>query len=109
MSSMCRSNQPANLKGGGKPGGAGGTPCTEIACIFRAAGQRGILDGNQFGSVAAREQSLQEQQRLMLPSAKFPSEVDNERAHAQASPGFGHERCVSFSPASSRPSLRYLR
>ena len=81
--------------------------------IHRAASQQGILDANQFGRVAASEQSLQEQQRLVLSPSVVPSEVDNERAQNrraqfQASPGFGHERCVSFSPASSRPSLRYL-
>ena len=47
------------------------------ACILRSARQQGIPDGNQFRSVAAREQTLQEQQRLMLSSAIVPSEVDN--------------------------------
>ena len=52
--------------------------------------------------------TLQEQQRLVLSSTVVLAEVHNQRAHAQALPGFGHERRVSFSPASSRPSLRYL-
>ena len=78
------------------------------ACILRATSQQGIAKSDQSGSVPARERALQEQQCLMLSSTIVPPEVDNQRAHAQASPGFGHERCVSFSPARSRPSLRYL-
>ena len=78
------------------------------ACILRAASQQRITKCDQFGSVATREQSSQEQKCLVLSTTEVPAEVDNQRAHAQASPGFGHERCVSFSPARSRPSLRYL-
>ena len=62
------------------------------ACIFRSPSQQGIAKRDQFGSVAAREQTSQEQQRLVLSSSIFPAEIDDERAHAQASPGFGHER-----------------
>jgi hypothetical protein len=58
--------------------------------------------------VAAFAQALQKEQSLMLPSAIFAAEVDNERAHVQASPGFGQDRRVNFSPARKRPSLRYL-
>ena len=78
------------------------------ACILRPPSQKRIVKRNQFGSVAAGEQSLQEQECLILPSTVIPAEVDKQRAHAQASPGFGHGRCVSFSPERSRPSLRYL-
>ena len=78
------------------------------ACILRPASQKRIPKRSQLGSVAAGEQSLQEQERLILSSTVISAEVDNQRAHAQASPGFGHERCVSFSPERSRPSLRYL-
>ena len=112
------SNQPANLQGGGEPPAPRRNAMHGDACVLCPASQQGIPDCNQFRRVAAREQSLQEQQRLVLPAAVVPSEVDdhwmrkrgtqNRGAHAQASPGFGHERCVSFSPASSRPSLRYL-
>ena len=101
-------HQPANLQSGGKAPASRENAMHEDACILRAASQKGILDGNQFGRVAAREQTLQEQQRLVLSSTVVSSKVGNQRAHAQASPGFGHERCVSFSPARSRPSLRYL-
>ena len=78
------------------------------ACMLRAAGQQRVAKRDQYGSVAARKQAPQQQQHLMLASAVIAAEIDNERTHAQASPGFGHERCVSFSPASSRPSFRYL-
>lgn len=50
----------------------------------------------------------QEQESLVLLCVIIPVEVDDERAHAQASPTKGYERRVSFSPASSRPSLRYF-
>jgi hypothetical protein len=45
----------------------------------------------------------------MLPAAIVTAEVDDERPHPQASPGLGQDRWMSFSPARSRPSLRYLR
>ena len=79
------------------------------ACIVRAPRQQGIANRDEFGSMAARQQPLQKQERLLLPSAKVRAEVDDERAHAQASPGLGQERRVSVSPARRRPSLRYLR
>ena len=106
-------NQSANLQRRGESPATRWNAMHGDACILRAASQQGILDGDQFGRMAAREQTLQEQQRLVLSSAIVLSEIDNQwtqnrRAHVQASPGFGHERCVSFSPASSRPSLRYL-
>jgi len=58
--------------------------------------------------VASRDEASQEQKRLVLTAAKIAAEVDNERAHVQASPGFGQDRRVNFSPARKRPSLRYL-
>jgi len=67
-----------------------------------------ISDRDQFGSVATLEQTPQEQKCLVLSTAEVPAEVDNQRAQAQASPGFGHDRCVSFSPVRNRPSFRYL-
>jgi hypothetical protein len=79
------------------------------AGILRPACQKRIAERNQLGSVAAGEQSLQEQECLILSSTVLSAKVDKQRAHAQASPGFGHGRCVSFSPARSRPSLRYLK
>jgi hypothetical protein len=45
----------------------------------------------------------------MLPAAIITAEVDDEWPHPQASPGLGQDRWASFSPARSRPSLRYLR
>ncbi len=78
------------------------------SCVRGAARQKGIPDCDQLGSMTACAQALQEKQRLVLSSTIVAAEVDDERAHAQASPGFGHGRCVSFSPASTRPSLRYL-
>jgi hypothetical protein len=45
----------------------------------------------------------------MLPPSILTAEVDDERPHPQASPGFGQDLWASFSPARSRPSLRYLR
>ena len=78
------------------------------ARILRAASQQRIAQSDQFGSVAPRAQTAQQQQCLVLSSTVVTAEVDNQRAHAQASPGFGHERCVNVSPARSRPSLRYL-
>ena len=102
------SQQTTDHQSGGKASASRGNAMHGDACIFRAASQQGIAEGDQFGGVAAREQAPHEQQRLMLSSTIIPTEVDNQRVHAQASPGFGHERCVSFSPARSRPSLRYL-
>lgn len=78
------------------------------ARLLRPASQQRIAERDQFGNVAAREQTLQEQKCLVLSATVVPAEVDNQRAHAQASPGFGQEQCVSFSPARSRPSLRYF-
>ena len=85
-----KSNQAANLQGCGESSVTRRNAMHGDPRILRAASQQGILDGNQFGSVAARKQSLQEQQRLVLSSAVVPTKVDDERAHAQASPGFGH-------------------
>ena len=77
--------------------------------ILGARFERRIADRYQFRSVAAFAQALQKQQSLMLPSAIVAAQVNNERAHAQASPGLGQDLWASFSPARSRPSLRYLR
>src|SRR5690348_11511634 len=79
------------------------------ADFLRPGRQQRTANRNQFRNVSAFAQSLQQEQRLMLPSAIITAKVDNERAHAQASPGLGQDRWASFSPASSRPSLRYLR
>jgi hypothetical protein len=76
---------------------------------FRCSlGQKRIAQRNQYRSMPAHKQTLQKQECLVLSSTVIPAKVDNQRTHAQASPGFGHGRCVSFSPARSRPSLRYL-
>jgi hypothetical protein len=76
---------------------------------FRCAvGQKRVTQRDQLRSVSARYEAPQKEKRLVLSSTVIPAKVDNQRTHAQASPGFGHERCVSFSPARSRPSLRYL-
>ena len=45
-----------------------------------------ILERDQFGCVAALQQTTQEQKRLILPATKVPAEVHNQRAHPQASP-----------------------
>ena len=76
------------------------------ARLLRPASQQRIAKRDQFGSVAAREQTLQEQKCLVLSTTVVPAEVDNQRVHAQASLGFGQGRRVSFSPARSRPSFR---
>ena len=85
-----------------------GTLMDDDARFLRTASQQRISKCDQFRSVAALEQTPQQQKRLVLPATEIPAEVDNQRAHAQASPGFGHDRSVSFSPVSSRPSFRYL-
>jgi hypothetical protein len=74
-----------------------------------ARGKMRISDRNQFGSVTPFAQSLQEEERLVLPAAIVAAKIDDERAHAQASPGFGQDRRARVSPASKRPSLRYLK
>ncbi len=102
------SQQTPDRQSGGKASASVGDTMDGDAGMLCPASQQGIAQRDQFGSVAAREQSPQEQKRLVLSTTEVPAEVDNQRAHAQASPGFGHEQCVSFSPASSRPSLRYL-
>ena len=101
-------NHTANLQTSGKAPAVQGNTMHGDAHVLRPHCQKGILNGNQFGSVTPRKQSLQKQESLVLSSAIIPAEIDDQRAHAQASPGFGHERCVSFSPASSRPSFRYF-
>ena len=102
------SDKAPDRKRGGTPSPPPADAVSGNACILRAASQQGAAQCDQFRSMAARKQTLQEQQRLVLSSTVVLAEVHNQRAHAQALPGFGHERRVSFSPASSRPSLRYL-
>ena len=68
-----------------------------------------IAERNQFRSVATFAEALYKQKSLVLSAAVFAAEVDDQRAHAQASPGLGQERRASFSPASNRPNLRYFR
>src|SRR5258708_133860 len=97
-----------NRQRGGKTPAPRGNAMHGDARIPGAASQQRIAKRDQFGSMAAREQTSQKQKGLVLSATIIPAEVDNQRAHAQASPGFGHERCVNFSPARSRPSLRYL-
>ena len=92
------SHQPPDRQSGGKAPARLGDLMDDDARILRAARQQRISNRDQFGSVAAFEQAPQEQERLILSTTKVPAEVDNQRAHAQASPGFGHDRCVSFSP-----------
>ena len=100
LADLPRSREPAPIRIGNMHG---------RASFLRARSQERIANRNQFRGVAAVAQALQKEQSLMLPSAIFAAEVDNEGAHAQASPGLGQERWASFSPASSRPSLRYFR
>ena len=102
------SYQAANLQHGGKAPKSRRNIVHDNACIPRLLRKQRIANCDQFGVVAPREQSAQEQKRLMLSTAVTSAQVDDQRAHAQASPGFGHGRCVSFSPARSLPSLRYL-
>jgi hypothetical protein len=78
------------------------------ARVLRPARQQSIPKRDQFRCVAPMEQATQEQEGLVLSTTEVPAEVDNQRAQAQASPGFGHDRCVSFSPVRSRPSFLYL-
>jgi len=78
------------------------------ARVLRTARQQRIPKCDQLRSVAAFKQAPQEQECLVLSTPEVSAEVDNQRAQAQASPGFGHDRCVSFSPVRSRPSFRYL-
>ena len=66
------------------------------AHFLRTASQQSISKCDQFGCVAALQQTAQQQKRLVLPAAKVPAEVDNQRAHAQASPGLGHDRSRQF-------------
>ena len=78
------------------------------SCFLCALGQQGITYGDELGSVAAGLQAAQEKKALVLATTEVAAQIDDERAHRQASPGLGQERRVSFSPAHSRPSLRYL-
>lgn len=102
------SHQPPDRQNGGKAPALLGDLMDDDAGVLRAARQQGISKGDQFRSVAAFKRAPQEQERLVLSTTEVPAEVDNQRAQAQASPGFGHDRCVSFSPVRSRPSFRYL-
>src|SRR4029077_12371116 len=67
--------------------------CTNID---RARCQQRTANGHQFRTVPALEQALQKKQRLMLPPAIVAAEVDDERPHPQASPGFGQDLWASF-------------
>ena len=62
------------------------------ADFHRARCQRRIADRNHFRGVAAFAQAMKKEQGLVLPAAIVATEVDNERAHAQASPGLGQDR-----------------
>ena len=106
---LAAAHQSPDIPRRGKPPEARSNFVHRYAGTFCAARQLGIAERDQRGSMPAPGEALQQQQRLVLPAAKIPAEVDDERAHAQASPGLGQERRVSVSPARRRPSLRYLR
>ena len=100
--------QPANVERGGNAPASRRNAVNRNSRIVRAIRQLAIAHRNQFRGMSARVQALQQQQRLVLSPAVILSEIDNQRAHSYTLPGLGQERRVSFSPASRRPSLRYL-
>jgi hypothetical protein len=86
------SQQPPDRQNGGKAPASLGDIMDDDSRFLCPAREQRISNRDQFGSVAALEQTPQEQKCLVLSTTEVPAEVDNQRAQAQASPGFGHDR-----------------
>ena len=77
-----RSHHSPDRESGAQPAPSRVDAVCGDACILRATSQQRIANRNQFGSVAMRQQSSQQEQRLVLTTTKVPAKVDNEGAQA---------------------------
>ena len=62
----------------------------------------------QLRGMASRAQTLHQEERLLLAAPPDLLKVRHQNAHAQAFPAWGHSRCGSWPPRTSRPSFRYF-